>query len=254
MTESNNKVNETIPKIGAQTYNLCRTPLGALAKLQVIATLGYDGAELAGFNGTDYEGVDALTMKAEADRLGLEICGAHVPYKVFGEHMENIIAYHKALGVHWVAIPRPVVECQADIAPLIKNINAYAKALRAEGLDLYYHCHDFEFKDFDGITAMERILSDTDVMLEIDVFWAARGGADVMAFLNAHAERILYLHLKDANADGPCAVGDGQLDCKGFYDQAVAMGLAYVVVEDDRQLPDGITSICRSREALRGYC
>ena len=35
-------------KIAAQTYNLWRTPLNVLGKLQVIKTLGYDSAELAG--------------------------------------------------------------------------------------------------------------------------------------------------------------------------------------------------------------
>lgn len=244
---------DILPRLGAQTYNLWRTPLCMTAKLQVISTLGYAAAELAGFNGTDYEGVDAPTLKAEAQKLGLEICGAHVPYKVFGESMNNIIAYHKALGVHWVAIPRPVVECRADIDALIDNMKSYAKALRAEGLDLYYHCHDFEFREFDGVTAMERILSDTDVMLEIDVFWAAKGGVDVMDFLDRHADRILYLHLKDANDDGPCAVGFGRMDCRGFLDKAAAMGLSHVIVEDDRQQPDGITSICNSMQTLRTY-
>ena len=248
-----NENKRTLPRIGAQTYNLCRTPLGILAKLQVIATLGYEAAELAGFNGTDYEGVDAPALKAEAERLGLKICGAHVPYKVFGENMENIIAYHKALGVHWVAIPRPVVECRADIEPLIENIQSYARALRDGGLDLYYHCHDFEFRDFGGVTAMDRIVADTDVMLEIDVYWAAKGGADVMAFLEAHADRILYLHLKEANDDGPCAVGFGKSDCRGFYQKANEMGLSHIIVEDDKQQPDGITSICNSMQTLRSY-
>ena len=50
-------------KIAAQTYNLWRTPLNVLGKLQVIKTLGYDSAELAGFNGETYEGVAAEDLK-----------------------------------------------------------------------------------------------------------------------------------------------------------------------------------------------
>ena len=240
-------------KLGAQTYNLWRTPLDVIGKLQVIATLGYDSAELAGFNGTDYEGIDAKTVRETAQKLGLEILGAHVPYPVFETHMEGIIDYHKALGIHWVAIPRPKVESGADIAPLIANIQKYAGALRNAGLDLYYHCHDFEFRDFDGVTTMERILSDTDVMLEIDVYWAAKGGADVMKFLQEHKERIIYLHLKDANDEGPCAVGHGQLLCREYYEWAVAHKLPGIIVEDDRQLPDGITSICNSIQTIKEW-
>lgn len=240
-------------KLGAQTYNLYRTPLGIVEKLKVISTLGYDSAELAGFNGTDYEGVDALTLKQAANDLGLELCGGHVPYPVFAAHMDGIIDYHQKLGVHWVAIPRPKVESREDIAPLISNIQRYAARLRAAGLDLYYHCHDFEFTSFDGVTAMEKILSETDVMLEIDVYWAAKGGADVMAFLQQHEDRILYLHLKDATNDGPCAVGQGNLNCRAYMEWARGKNLAQVIVEDDRQLPDGITSICNSIQAIRGW-
>ena len=240
-------------KLGAQTYNLWRTPLNIIGKLQVISTLGYDSAELAGFNGTDYEGIDAKTLKEAAKSLGLKLCGAHVPYPVFAQHMDEIIAYHKKLGIHWVAIPRPKVECRADIGPLILNIKNYAKRLRAAGLDLYYHCHDFEFKSFDGVTAMDKILSETDVMLEVDVYWAAKGGADVMAFLNAHKDRILYIHLKDTDSEGPCAVGLGKLDCRAYMEWAVKEEVAQVIVEDDRQLPDGITSICNSIQTVRSW-
>lgn len=239
-------------KIAAQTYNLWRTPLNVLGKLQVIKTLGYDSVELAGFNGETYEGVAAEDLKEEIKRLDIDICGAHIPYKNFETYMDNIIAYHQKLGVHWVAIPRPVVESKADMNALIANIQKYAGQLRSAGLDLYYHCHDFEFKAFEGQTTMERILSETDVMIEVDVFWAAKGGCDVKQFLKDHADRIIYLHMKDTDdEDNSCAVGDGHADCAAYCQMAKEMGLTHIVVEDDLQKPDGITSICRSIHALK---
>lgn len=239
-------------KIAAQTYNLWRTPLNVLGKLQVIKTLGYDSAELAGFNGEDYEGVSAKDLKDEIESLGIDICGAHIPYKNFETCMENIIKYHQALGVHWVAIPRPVVENKKDMDDLIINIQEYAKQLRESGLDLYYHCHDFEFKAFENQTTMDRILSETDVMIEVDVFWAAKGGCDVKQFLKNNAKRIIYLHMKDTDDEGnSCAIGDGHTDCAMYCQMAKEMGLTHIVVEDDLQKPDGITSICRSIHTLK---
>ncbi len=241
-------------KTGAQTYNLWKTPLGILSKLQVIRTLGYDAAELSGFNGTDYEGVSAESLKEEIGRLKLEICGAHVPYKVLQEKLDNVIEYHKALGIHWIAIPRPFVDSRADMDRLLGEIEEWSQRLRKEGLDLYYHCHDFEFRPFEGVTTMERILSETDVKIELDVFWAARGGADIKSFIQKNAGRILYLHLKDTDSAGDsCAVGKGHASCRDYYEMAKELGLEYVVVEDDLQRPDGITSICNSMEAIRSF-
>lgn len=240
-------------RVGAQYYNLWRTPLGPRAKLEVIRTLGYDSLELAGFNGESYDGLPAWELKECADGLGLAICGAHVPYPKFADSMDQIISYHKELGVHWIAIPRPKVESARDIEELIANIKSYAGRLREAGLDLYYHCHDFEFQAFDGVTAMERILKETDVMLEIDVFWAAKGGCNVPEFLKEHRERILYLHLKDSLEGRPCAVGLGELDWKYYYEAAVSMGHTDIVVEDDIQEPDGVTSICNSMQHIREY-
>ena len=240
-------------RVGAQYYNLWRTPLEPKAKLQVIRTLGYDSVELAGFNGENYDGPPASELKKCADELGLAICGAHVPYPKFADSMEQIISCHKELGVHWIAIPRPRVESARDMEELIDHINRYAARLRAAGLDLYYHCHDFEFRALEGVTAMERILKETDVMLEVDVFWAARGGCDVPSFIREHRERIRYLHLKDSVNGKPCAIGQGELDWSYYYDAAAAMGHTDIVVEDDIQEPDGVTSICNSMQCIRKY-
>ncbi len=243
-------------KTGAQLYCLCRTPLNLEAKIQVIAALGYECIELAGFSGKDYEGVDAETLGEYIQKAGLEISGAHIPYLRFADSMDNIIQYHKKLGVQKVAIPRPVIESKADIDQLIENIKKYAKALRAEGLDLYYHTHDFEFKEFDGVRPIDRILSDTDIMVEIDVCWATKGELsedDVMKFLRDYESRVIYLHLKDSDFGKSCPVGMGQLDCKAFYKKAESMGHPYIIVEDDTQLPDGIASICYSMQTIRSY-
>ncbi len=241
-------------KIGAQTYNLWKTPLQLPAKLQVIRALGYDAVELSGFNGTDYEGVCAADLKKELDRLQLDVCGAHIPYRVLQDHLQEVITYHKELGVNLVAIPRPFVDHKTDIDRLIGEIQDWSARLRAEGMELYYHCHDFEFRNIEGEVTMDRILSETDVKLEIDVFWAARAGVDVDSFIREYEDRILFLHLKDTDQEGDsCAVGTGIASCRTYYELAKSLGLEYVVVEDDLQRPDGVTSICKSIEAIRSY-
>lgn len=263
-------------KICSQLYNLARSPLSFSSKLEVIKTLGYDGVELAGFNGKDYEGVDPETFRGLLDKLGLEVNGAHVQFGRLEDSMAEVIAYHKALGVHWIGISRPMPyfpegtefsvirermshypETKEELDVIVEKLNAYAAALREAGLDLYYHTHDFEHREIDGVMLRERLLQETDVPLEIDIGWATKKGAltpeGLTEFLRKHASRIKWLHLKGNDHDQSCPLDQGQLDCGFYYRYAKEAGHDFAIVEDDAQLPDAITSICRSRMAIAEF-
>jgi|GEM_PF-2778424 len=263
-------------KIGSQLYNLARSPLSFQSKLEVIKTLGYDAVELSGFNGKNYEGVDAAAFRAMLDKIGLEVIGAHVQYGRLEDSMDQVIAYHRELGVHWVGISRPMPyfpegadfavirermshypETKEELDEVIVKVNRYAAQLRAAGLDLYYHTHNFEHMAIAGMMLMERLLGETDVKLEIDICWATKGGAltpeELTTFIGGHKDRIAWLHLKGNDHNESCPLDQGQLDCAFYYNLAKELGHDYAIVEDDAQQPDSITSICRSRMAISRF-
>lgn len=263
-------------KIGSQLYNLGKSPLSFRSKLEVIKTLGYDAVELAGFNGRDYEGVSAEEFRALLDQLGLEVNGAHVQYGRLEDSMDRVIDYHKRLGVHWIGISRPMPyfpegtdmavirermahypETKEELDAVIVNVNKYAAQLRKAGLDLYYHTHNFEHMTIAGEMLRERLLKETDVMLEIDICWATKQGAltpeQLTEFITSHKDRIMWLHLKGNDHNESCPLDQGQLDCKFYYDLAKSLGHDYAIVEDDAQKPDAITGICRSRMAIERF-
>lgn len=238
--------------LGVQLYNLMKnTELNVEERLKVISTIGYPCVELCGFNGKDYDGYSPVQLRQILTEQKLSVCGAHVRYSMFETDMECIISYHKELGVRRIAIPRPVIETKEDITALIAGIKKYAKRFSEEGMELYYHCHDFEFQEFDGIRPIDCILNETDVMLELDVYWAEKGGVSVIEYMKQHRNRILYLHIKDGDEHGSCAVGEGSLPCSQYWKAAEELGTECIIVEDDLQLPDGITSICNSMQAIR---
>jgi sugar phosphate isomerase/epimerase len=73
----------------------------------------------------------------------------------------------------------------------------------------------------DGVHGLE-ILADNlsdDVILELDTYWAAVGGADVPALLGRLGDRVKALHVKD---------GDGTLNNKA----QVAVGAGSIAVND----------------------
>jgi sugar phosphate isomerase/epimerase len=53
-----------------------------------------------------------------------------------------------------------------------------------------------------------------DVKLGPDLNWLLRGGVDPVDFIEAFGDRIVFLHIRDQNADGTWsqAVGEGDMD------------------------------------------
>lgn len=260
-------------KVASQLYNLAHSSLALRSKLEVIKTLRYDGVELAGFNGTDYEGVDAHALRKMLDQIGLEVPGVHLQFGRLEDSMEQVIEYHKALGVRWIGISRPMPyfpegtslqvirermshypESREELDDILIKVNQYARQLRQEGLELYYHTHNFEHMVIEGAVLRDRLLQETDVLLEIDIGWATKTGAlspeELTEFLQKNSARIKWLHLKGNDHNESCPLDQGQLDCGFYYRLARQLGHDYVIVEDDAQLPDPVTSICRSRMAL----
>jgi len=234
-------------KVGCQLYNLARSPLSTEAKFEVIKTLGYDAVELAGFTKGCYGGLGPKELRALTDRLGLEINGAHVQYGRFEDSMDQVIKYHQEAGIHWCGISRPMPyfpdgadfskvreamahfpETKEQIDQIVEEVKRYAKQLRAAGLDLYYHTHNHEHMNVAGPRLIDRLIEETDVMLEIDICWATKTGAltpdQLTETIERYKDRIMWLHLKGNDHDQSCPLDQGQLDCEFYYHLGEKLG------------------------------
>jgi len=97
-----------------------------------------------------------------------------------------------------------------------KCLNELGRRAQAEGFELLYHNHAFEFgKLADGSCGIDILLRETDpqlVRLEVDTYWVERGGRDSRAFIEQHAARIGTIHAKELrkrdNGDVPAGQGD----------------------------------------------
>ena len=173
-------------------------------------------ATLARIADIGYRRVEPFDLVAMADRLatalparGLRAPTAHVA--LLQEDRGAVFAAARRLGVGTLIVPFVSPErwrTADDIRATARELNAAAAEAAGHGLSVGYHNHHFELESrVAGAHALEVLagyLAD-EVILEVDTYWAAVGGADVPALLARLGDRVRALHVKD---------GDGTLDNK----------------------------------------
>ena len=120
--------------------------------------------------------------------------------------------------------------------------------MQEHGLQLGYHNHNFEFASVEGkIPYYDVLMADLDkdlVTMEIDVFWAAKAGQDIIGIFDKYPGRFQILHLKDMftqeapsySTDGEddfAPVGAGVINFKEILAARDKAGTKYMIVEQD---------------------
>ncbi len=94
----------------------------------------------------------------------------------------------------------------------------------------------------DGALAMDLILEHApSIDWEMDVAWVLRGGADPLAWIADHADRITTAHVKDiapqgenAAEDGWADIGHGTVDWRSLMAALRGAGVDLFVAEHDK--------------------
>ena len=140
-------------------------------------------------------------------------------------------------------------------------LNAAAERATARGLRVGYHNHAHELEAvIDGQTGLELLASllDPRVVLEVDLYWAARAGVDPVALLQRLGDRVVAVHVKDGTLDAEAIkayppadqvpAGQGVVPLAEALDAATA--LEYAIVEFDHYPGDLFDGIEASRRFL----
>lgn len=95
-------------------------------------------------------------------------------------------------------------------AELLRGIIALCQR-RGITLNLHNHTYEVENNMHDLRGTLERV---PGVRLGPDLNWLVRGGVDPVRFIQTYGDRIVFLHIRDQNADGRWseAVGEGDMD------------------------------------------
>ena len=225
------------------------------AALRQVAEMGYGMVEPAGFFGHPAEEVAAMLK-----HYGLTDCSTHTSTKLLFEDYENTVAYHKAIGCKDLILPSAKFKTAADVDILVEQINRYQPMLEAEGIRLHYHNHSKEFlPNEDGQIVEEELANRTNILFEIDTFWAFNAGLCAVEVLEKYKDRIRFIHLKDgipqdwtnpeSRACGK-SIGSGMAPIEEVRAKAIEMGLK-IVVESEGLDPTGIEEAKRCIDHLK---
>jgi len=207
--------------------------------LRRVAQIGYAGVEFAG-----YGNLNAQEMSALLAETGLRVAGTHLGLEALqGPQLDASLRYCKDIGCSIIVLPWLANEWRTleGIRALAPRLNAIGQRCQEHGITFGYHNHDFDFARVDGIYLLDYLLQATDpslVKVELDVYWAAYAGVDPVSYLQALADRVVLVHLKDMATDRSMTeVGKGILDMEQICAFARVHGLWGVVEHDHPQIP-----------------
>ena len=207
---------------------------GAVAK---VAQMGYKLIEFAGFFGHTAEEVNKMLSDN-----GVKVSGTHTGLGELLSDYEGTLAFHKAINNPIYIIPGHDLSTREKVDQFIEDVNRLQPMLKAEGIEMGFHNHSREFlPNEDGVIFYDELVSRTNLLLEIDTFWAYAAGKDPVALMEQYKDRLRFIHIKDGYRNGEGKpLGQGTAPVADVYRKAVELGIP-MVVESETLTPDGLT-------------
>lgn len=242
-----------IPNTGGDWYN--NNPKECLA---FVAEMGYSYLESVGA----LPGFDLEESREYVKSLGLKTVVMPTSTQSIteaGDALLKDIQVAKECGADYLVCYNWPIEENMEVASQwyswAERMNKAGKICKENGVTLIYHNHDKEFKPVENQLPFDIFMEKMDpdfVKLELDVYWATKGGADPIEILKKYPEYVAALHLKDMNREtGDFEdVGYGSLDIVQIIKESKNTAVKYLIVEHDK--PDNPKeSIRRSGTYLR---
>ncbi|ENE1250611.1 MULTISPECIES: TIM barrel protein [Stenotrophomonas maltophilia group] len=227
--------------IAVQMYSLRNA--GSLdQQLKIVHDAGVHAVETVGT-----QGVSASELKQLLDRYSIKAISSHVALAELRKDLDGVVAFNRSIGNTTLVVPyldakdRPTDA--AGWTALGQELGRLSKQVRAKGMRLAYHNHDFELVDFNGRTGLELLFAAAgpDLQTELDLAWVARSGHDPAVMLGKFRDRLFAVHAKDnapkgqaRDEGGFAAVGQGVLDWNAILPAAAAAGVHWYILEHDQ--------------------
>ena len=185
--------------VGIQLYGLRNTMAEDFeGTLKAVADLGYEYVEFAG-----YYNKSAEEIKALLEKYNLKCVSVHQGLDFYNDDPDAAAEFLKAFGVKYSVIPwyeKGKLAGSDAWEASVARFKAVAEVLKAHGMKLGYHNHDFEFETFEGKYLHDYIFEAVGADLidpELDTCWVHYAGINPADKIREFNGRVEIVHLKD---------------------------------------------------------
>lgn len=228
--------------VGLQLYSLRdamkKNVPGTLKK---VSNMGYTILETAGYGDGKLYGYAPAEFRKMVEDLGMQVSGAHLGRNYTKETEREVLDWWRVAldaqaeaGCNYaVQASYPIGDKLDDIKLYCDYFNKVGELAKARGLRFGFHNHAKEFEKREGEVIYDYMMANTDpnnVMFELDVYWAGKGGVSPVAYIEKYQGRIPLLHIKDETAIG----ASGEIDFGPIFDAAYRNGVESYFVEVER--------------------
>jgi len=190
-----------------------------LDTLATVKQIGYQGFE-SSYRNVQGQFASPETARRQIEETGLTFFGVHIflatpkydpntciaPASVY----EPVAHGGAALGAKHLILSGAPASTPEQLKQKIAGLNAAGAYAASAGLGLAYHNHWPEFES--KIHEIDALYTETDpkvVSFVLDAGHAYRGGANVPAFIRAHSQRLVGVHLRDYKDGRLISLGQG---------------------------------------------
>lgn len=222
------------------------------AILQALHDFNYEGVETAGLYG-----MKPAEFKALVDQYGLKITSIHGPVPT-SENVDELKELVQVFETPYVFTSTPKDEFLSPGGParFAERVKEAHQAILGTDIVFGIHNHWWEFvADDQGRFAIDAVIDETDVKLQLDLYWASNFGKnDVPAIVRKYRERIVSLHVKDGplvEGEPMTAVGEGKMDIPACLAEIRPEIARWYVIELDECGTDMIEAVRKSALYMR---
>ena len=252
-------------KIGIQLYSIReiigKDVDGFLAK---IAAAGYSDVETYG---GQYFGLEPKAFKDLLIKNKLTSLSGHYTIDKYllsngpDDDVKVQIDKAKTVGQEYMTVSsfsHANVKTADDYKKVAERFNAAGEICNKMGIKLGYHNHNTEFDPLNGgISGYDVLLKETSPKLlhmELDLYWAVRGGQDPVEMFKKNPGRFEMWHVKDMDktkTNRNTEVGNGSIDFKKIFANAKLSGMKRFYMEQENFDIDPIESITKSSKYIK---
>ena len=230
---------EIFMQIGAQMFTVrehTQNELDFAETIRKIAAIGYKGVQVSAIGL-----IPAGVVADICDSNGVSIVSTHTnPIRILNE-TEAVIADHKTMGTRFCGIGMMPGQYHNDgvdgILRFVEDYRMAAEKLAAEGIQLTYHNHDFEFEKRGGKLILDLLAEHSPMFFVLDTFWIQSGGGDPSWWIRKLAGRVEIIHFKDmgvvAGQRRFMEIMEGNILWPPIFEACKAAGVEWAFVEQD---------------------